>query len=63
MYALMAFLPTRETLRSLLGWAPAPRSVLRMVDALQRRHKRDPPRGGIVVHGGVRITESDAARY
>jgi len=32
--ALMAFLPARETLRSLLGWAPAPRSVLRMVDAV-----------------------------
>lgn len=32
--ALMAFLPTRETLRDLLGWAPAPRSVLRMVDAV-----------------------------
>jgi hypothetical protein len=30
--ALMAFLPTRQTLRELLGWAPAPRSVLRMVD-------------------------------
>lgn len=32
--ALMAFLPTRETLRDLLGWAPAQRSVLRMVDAV-----------------------------
>lgn len=32
--ALMAFLPTRQTLHSLLGWAPAPRSVLRMVDAV-----------------------------
>jgi hypothetical protein len=30
--ALMAFLPTREILCDLLGWAPAPRSVLRMVD-------------------------------
>jgi len=32
--ALMAFLPTRQILRDLLGWAPAPRSVLRMVDAV-----------------------------
>src|ERR1035438_6611778 len=32
--ALMAFSPTRQTLRDLLGWAPAPRSVLRMVDAV-----------------------------
>ena len=32
--ALMAFLPTRQTLRELLGWAPAPRSVLRMVDTI-----------------------------
>jgi hypothetical protein len=32
--ALMAFLPTRQVLRDLLGWAPAPRSVLRMVDAV-----------------------------
>jgi len=32
--AMMAFLPTRQVLRDLLGWAPAPRSVLRMVDAL-----------------------------
>lgn len=32
--ALMAFLPTRQTLRDLLGWAPAQRSVLRMVDAV-----------------------------
>lgn len=32
--ALMAFLPTRQTLRDLLGWAPASRSVLRMVDAV-----------------------------
>ena len=32
--AMMAFLPTRETLRDLLGWAPAPRSVLRMVDTV-----------------------------
>lgn len=31
--ALMAFAPTRQILRDLLGWAPAPRSVLRMVDA------------------------------
>ena len=30
--ALMAFSPTRGILRDLLGWAPAPRSVLRMVD-------------------------------
>lgn len=30
--AMMAFLPTRQVLRDLLGWAPAPRSVLRMVD-------------------------------
>src|SRR5205814_794672 len=30
--ALMAFAPTRQILRDLLGWAPAPRSVLRMVD-------------------------------
>lgn len=32
--ALMAFLPTRQILRDLLGWAPAPRSVLRMVDTI-----------------------------
>jgi hypothetical protein len=32
--ALMAFAPTRQVLRDLLGWAPAPRSVLRMVDAV-----------------------------
>lgn len=32
--ALMAFAPTRQILRDLLGWAPAPRSVLRMVDAV-----------------------------
>jgi hypothetical protein len=32
--ALMAFLPTRQTLRELLGWAPAQRSVLRMVDTV-----------------------------
>ena len=32
--ALMAFLPTRQVLRDLLGWAPAPRSVLRMVDTV-----------------------------
>src|SRR5580698_114795 len=32
--ALLAFLPTRQTLRELLGWAPAPRSVLRMVDTI-----------------------------
>lgn len=32
--AMMAFLPTRQILRDLLGWAPAPRSVLRMVDAI-----------------------------
>lgn len=32
--AMMAFAPTRQTLRDLLGWAPAPRSVLRMVDAV-----------------------------
>jgi hypothetical protein len=30
----MAFAPTRQLLRDLLGWAPAPRSVLRMVDAV-----------------------------
>jgi hypothetical protein len=32
--ALMAFAPTRQLLRDLLGWAPAPRSVLRMVDTV-----------------------------
>jgi len=32
--ALMAFAPARQLLRDLLGWAPAPRSVLRMVDAV-----------------------------
>jgi hypothetical protein len=32
--ALMAFAPTRQMLRDLLGWAPAPRSVLRMVDTV-----------------------------
>ncbi len=32
--AMMAFLPTRQVLRDLLGWAPAPRSVLRMVDGV-----------------------------
>lgn len=32
--ALMPFAPTRQILRDLLGWAPAPRSVLRMVDAV-----------------------------
>jgi hypothetical protein len=32
--AMMAFLPTRQVLRDLLGWTPAPRSVLRMVDAV-----------------------------
>ena len=32
--ALMAFAPTRQILRDLLGWAPAPRSVLRMVDTV-----------------------------
>jgi hypothetical protein len=32
--ALMAFAPTRQTLRDLVGWAPAPRSVLRMVDTV-----------------------------
>lgn len=32
--ALMAFLPTRQVLRDLLGWAPAQRSVLRMVDTV-----------------------------
>src|SRR5271154_2620663 len=32
--AMMAFLPTRQTLRDLLGWAPAPRSVLRIIDTL-----------------------------
>ena len=31
---MMAFLPTRQVLRELLGWAPAPRSVLRMVDSV-----------------------------
>ena len=30
--AMMAFAPTRQILRDLLGWAPAPRSVLRMID-------------------------------
>jgi hypothetical protein len=30
--AMMAFAPTRQLLRDLLGWAPAPRSVLRMID-------------------------------
>ena len=32
--AMMAFLPTRQTLRDLLGWAPAPRSVLRIIDTI-----------------------------
>ena len=32
--ALMAFRPARETLRDLIGWAPAPRSVLRIVDTI-----------------------------
>lgn len=32
--ALMAFSPTRQILRDLLGWAPAPRSILRMVDTV-----------------------------
>jgi hypothetical protein len=32
--ALMAFAPTRQILHDLLGWAPAPRSVLRMVDTI-----------------------------
>jgi len=32
--AMMAFHPTRETLRDLVGWAPAPRSVLRIVDTV-----------------------------
>jgi len=32
--ALMAFAPARQMLRDLLGWAPAPRSVLRMVDTI-----------------------------
>jgi hypothetical protein len=32
--ALMAFSLTRQMLRDLLGWAPAPRSVLRRVDAV-----------------------------
>lgn len=32
--AFMAFSPTRQILRDLLGWAPAPRSVLRMVDTV-----------------------------
>jgi hypothetical protein len=35
--ALMAFSPTRQILRDLLGWAPAPRSVLRMVDTVGAR--------------------------
>jgi hypothetical protein len=35
--ALMAFRPARETLRDLLAWAPAPRSVLRMVDTVGAR--------------------------
>lgn len=32
--AVMAFAPARQMLRDLLGWAPAPRSVLRMVDTI-----------------------------
>ena len=32
--ALMAFAPARQMLRDLLGWTPAPRSVLRMVDTI-----------------------------
>lgn len=32
--AFMAFLPARQTFRELLGWAPAPRSVLRMIDTV-----------------------------
>jgi hypothetical protein len=32
--AMMAFAPARQMLRDLLGWAPAPRSVLRMVDTI-----------------------------
>ncbi len=32
--ALMAFAPARQILRDLLGWAPAPRSVLRMIDTV-----------------------------
>jgi hypothetical protein len=31
--ALMAFAPTRQVLRDLFEWAPAPRSVLRMIDS------------------------------
>lgn len=32
--ALMAFAPTRQVLRDLFEWAPAPRSVLRMIDTV-----------------------------
>lgn len=32
--AMMAFLPTRQVFAELLGWAPAQRSVLRMVDTV-----------------------------
>lgn len=32
--ALMPFAPTRQMVRDLFGWAPAPRSVLRMVDSV-----------------------------
>ena len=32
--AMMAFAPTRQVFRELFGWAPAPRSVLRMIDTV-----------------------------
>jgi len=32
--AMMAFAPTRQVLRELFGWAPAPRSILRMIDTV-----------------------------
>ena len=31
---MMAFAPTRQVLRELFGWAPAPRSILRMIDTV-----------------------------
>jgi hypothetical protein len=58
--AMMAFLPTRQILRDLLGWAPAPRSVLRMVDAIAQERRRLPATQ--LVRTGQRPDERHEAR-
>ena len=51
--ALMAFLPTRQVLRDLLGWAPAPRSVLRIIDTIGAQVK------GFLEQAAVPVGDTD----